>query len=235
MFGTGRARALALSMRRPLFEALGSDRYSHLALNGLDHKLKRHLDFDGGTFIEAGGNDGLTQSNTYWFERFRNWRGLLIEAVPDMVQLCRKNRPRASVVNTALVASVDIKSVRIRTARLMAYIPGAFETAEEEAVHLENAKRVQGMAQVGEIDVPAQTLSAVLDQQGIGKVDLFSLDVEGYEFPVLQGMDLSRHRPGHLLVETKRPAQITALLGDHYTQLDQLSHHDYLFRALSPK
>lgn len=45
--------------------ALGSDRCSYLALNELDRKRRKHLDHDGGTFIEAGANDGLRQSNTY--------------------------------------------------------------------------------------------------------------------------------------------------------------------------
>ena len=110
--------------RRPIHELFGSDRWSHLALNNLDHKLKKYLDFENGSFIEAGGNDGLSQSNTYWFERFRGWRGMLIEAVPEQAQLCRRNRPRAEVVNTALVADQATESVRIKAAKLMAFIPG---------------------------------------------------------------------------------------------------------------
>ena len=64
--------------RRRLCEAVGIRRYSRLALDGLDAKLEQHLDFDGGFFVEAGANDGLTQSNTYYFERWRGWRGLLV-------------------------------------------------------------------------------------------------------------------------------------------------------------
>src|SRR5215469_15752453 len=103
-FGINLMRELYGRVRRPLFEAFGSDRYSYLALNDLDRKLKKYLDFENGSFIEAGGNDGLSQSNSYWFERFRGWRGLLIEPVPDQARQCRHNRPRAEVINTALVA-----------------------------------------------------------------------------------------------------------------------------------
>src|SRR5882757_5953209 len=120
---------------RRVCEAFGSDVLSHLAIYDLDRKLKKYLDFEGGTFIEVGGNDGLTQSNTYWFERFRNWRGILVEALPSQARLCRKNRPRADVVHAALVADARTKSVKIMNANLMAYIPGT-RTAEEEAQHL---------------------------------------------------------------------------------------------------
>jgi FkbM family methyltransferase len=221
-------------MRRPLFEAFGSDRHSHLALNNLDRKLKKYLDYESGTFIEAGGNDGLSQSNTYWFERFRNWRGLLIEAVPEMAEVCRRNRPKATVVGAALVSDGSIRSVRIKRARLMAYVVGSFASPQDEKTHLEGAMRVQNLTDVGEIDVPARTLADIMEQHKIKKTDLFSLDVEGYEMQVLIGMDLSRHRPKYILVETKNVNEVSGLLGEHYTQIEQMSHHDYLFRTAVP-
>ena len=220
-------------LRRRIYEAFGSDRHSHLAIFDLDHKLKKYLDFEGGSFIEAGGNDGLSQSNTYWFERFRGWRGLLVEAVPDQARLCRRNRPRADVVNAALVADNGTKSIRIKAARLMAYIPGA-RPAAEEAQHLKDAMAVQHLASVPEIEVPAVTLAQLLEQRGGKPVDLFSLDVEGYEIPVLQGMDPDRHRPRYILVETRDPEGVLAALKGHYRKLDQLSFHDYLLVTDSP-
>ncbi len=218
---------------RPLYEAFGSDRYSHLAIFDLDRKLKKYLDFEGGTFIEAGGNDGLAQSNTYWFERFRGWRGLLVEALHHQAQLCRANRPQADVVNAALVADDSVKSIRIKAANLMAYIPGT-RSAADEAQHLKWAIDTQRLASVPEIEVPAVTLAQLLEQRGGKPVDLFSLDVEGYEVPVLQGMNPDRHRPRFILVETKDLDGVLAALKGHYRQIDQLSFHDYLLATDSP-
>jgi FkbM family methyltransferase len=223
-------RRLWRRWRRPIHEFVGSDRWSHLALNELDRKLKKHLDFDNGFFIEAGGNDGLSQSNTYWFERFRGWRGILVEAVPHQAEMCRLNRPRARVVNAALVADAAMKSVRIKAANLMAFIPGT-RSAEEEAAHLLDAASVQQLADIPEIEVPAMTLAAVLEMHGNPRVDLFSLDVEGYELPVLEGMDIARNRPRFILVETRDLARVLVTLGSHYETVDQLSHHDHLLRA----
>jgi FkbM family methyltransferase len=218
--------------RRPLYELCGSDRYSHLALNDLDYKLKKYLDFENGTFIEAGGNDGLSQSNTYWFERFRGWRGILVEPVPDQAELCRRNRPRAEVINAALVADASTTSVCIKAAQLMAFIPGTRSKAEEEA-HLQFAMKVQELTEVSEIVVPAVTLASVLDAVPSRKVDFLSLDVEGYEIPVLHGMDPERNRPGLILVETKDLDGVLAALKGRYRVIDQMSHHDYLLKANS--
>lgn len=220
-----------LHWRRPVFESLGSDRYSHLAINDLDRKLSTYLDFRGGTFIEAGANDGLAQNNSYWFERFRSWRGLLIEAVPEKAAACRRNRPNATVIQAALVASDDVKSVRIRTADLMAYVAGGFPDPAQEKVHLDGAMSLYDPATINEIEVPARTLSSILDEQKLDRVDLFSLDVEGFEKEVLKGLDVRRHRPAYILVETKEIGAVTAVLGGTYEQVAMLSHHDYLLRA----
>ena len=38
----------------------------------------------GGFFVECGGFDGETSSNSLFFEKDRNWTGLLIEADPGL-------------------------------------------------------------------------------------------------------------------------------------------------------
>ena len=54
--------------------------YSYTALNSLDKKLLDYIDYDCGYFIEIGANDGISQSNTFFFERKKKWSGVLIES-----------------------------------------------------------------------------------------------------------------------------------------------------------
>ena len=91
------------TLRRTVFESLGSDRFSRPSPYHLEKKLLEY--FDGpGVFVEAGAVDGFFESNTYYLERFLGWRGILIEPMPAMFRRIHVNRPRARAFNCALVA-----------------------------------------------------------------------------------------------------------------------------------
>src|SRR5712672_853963 len=151
------------------------------ALNDLDRKLQRYIDFDGGFFVEAGGNDGIEQSNTLHFERYRNWRGLLIEPVPALAWRCRLFRPGSVTVNAAL-GSLDQrgKAVEMTYCNLMSTIDGAMSSPEEQEAHIRTGADIQNLRPY-RLTARCVALSDVLARYEIGRIDLFSLDVEGYE------------------------------------------------------
>lgn len=206
--------------------------YPWTALNGLDKKLADYLPDTGGVFIEAGANDGLRQSNTYYFEKRRSWTGLLVEPVPRLANRCRKVRRGSVVVEALLVAPADEgTSLEIYDLDLMTLVSSQPEGLIDPDEHAAVAETVQGISRKP-LSVPGVTLSCLIEKHLDSKVDLLSLDVEGFELDVLRGLDLSRHRPRFILVETRVVARLTEHLQSHYELIDQLSHHDYLFRAL---
>jgi FkbM family methyltransferase len=203
------------------------------ALDGLDRKLEVYLDFDDGFFIEAGANNGIKQSNTLYFEKHWHWQGLLIEPVPDLAMECKNNRPQCLVENAALVPfDYPSSQIEMRYCDLMSQVKGAMKTREDERQHIKRGCEVQNIISC-EIEVPARTLSSILDQHNITSIDLLSLDVEGFELQALQGLDLERHKPHFLLIEARYRENIDAYLSSHYKVLDELSHHDVLYRCIS--
>lgn len=218
--------------RRAKLEARGDDRLSRPAAFGMDLRLDAVIDRDGGYFIEAGANDGYVQSNTYWLERFRGWSGLLVEAMPELADEARRNRPDAAVVQTALVPEgYGQDTIRMTFGDLMTRVSSGDGKGDAEwaAGGLQS-----GWRDPYEAEVPAQTLSAVLDSVGAPEVDLLSLDVEGFEPHVLAGLDLERHAPRWIAIEVHDLAEhrppIDAALGDRYVVAGRLSPSDLLYR-----
>src|SRR5262249_27061414 len=154
----------------------------------LDQKLEAFVNFDSGTFVECGANDGLYASNTAYFEKHRGWTGLLVEPVPQLYRRCVRNRPNSRVENYALVGS-DFAEERIEphagVALLqlrrftMAAVEGARTHHGDAKAHVRTGiSLVRGFFRPETRRVPAIALSALLDRHGMTKVDLLSLDVE---------------------------------------------------------
>jgi FkbM family methyltransferase len=213
-------------------EAVGDESLSKPAMHGMDARLAELLGRDG-YFVEAGAYDGYTQSNTYYLERFRGWRGLLVEPVPVMYREAVRDRPRSQVVNCALVAPEDAgRPVRLRFGGKMTVVAGTRGSAELDAAWA-GATLARGARDVYEFEAPGRTLSELLDEVRAPEVDLMCLDVEGYEEQVLRGLDLARHAPRHLLVEAHEDEErrrVEAVLGDRYVFMERLSPTDVLYR-----
>lgn len=213
--------------RRRACELVGIQRYSRPALDGLDRKLERHLDFAGGFFIEAGAHDGVQQSNTYYLEHFCGWSGILVEGIPAQAAECRRNRPRATVVHAALVAEAGpIDWVEMQFSGLMSAVNGSLGDAVATEEHVKRGLDIQGLESSYRVKVPAKTLTTILDTIKPSRdIDLLSLDVEGMEAEVLRGLDLARYAPRFVCVETRDGSAVEAVLASRYRMVEVLVAH----------
>lgn len=200
------------------------------SFNQLDLKLKPYLNFQKGFFVEAGANDGVSQSNTLYFEKYKKWRGILIEPIPELADKCRINRPRCITENYALVP-FDFREphVEMRYCNLMSLVKGAMKSEEEELTHVKKGCGFQNV-ETYEIRVPARNMTYILDQHSIPKIDLLSLDVEGFELSVLKGIDFDKYKPSFLLIEARYRDEIESFLRPLYEPVAELSHHDVLYK-----
>lgn|SRR5579875_3562485 len=216
-------------------ESRGDFSRSTPALEGMDLRLAELIGIRGGFFVEAGANDGYHQSNTYFLERARGWRGVLIEPVPFLCDAARRERPGARVFNCALVSrETDAPSVELAYGGMMTTVVGARSAAADDRRWAEEAHAVVQEAPPHTFRVPARTLSSILEEVGAPEVDLLSLDVEGFECEVLRGLDLDAHAPRWFLVELREGAtsrtEVEELLADRYTFVEWLSPFDALYR-----
>jgi len=146
-----------------------------------------------GFYVEVGAFHPVSISNTYLFYR-KGWRGIVIEPVPEVVQLFRLRRPGDVVVECAVSNEEGERSFDIMPAGETNRLNG--ESTSELA-----------KAPLRSIQVRCRKLASILDEHlPAGKtIDFLSIDTEGHDLKVLQSNDWLRYRPRLLAVEDFLP------------------------------
>ena len=183
------------------------------SINSLDKKLLKYVNFRNGYYIECGANDGVNQSNTWHYEKFLNWEGILIEPNKEKYNQLKKNRNKNNIfINKALVSKFYQNK----------YIYISNENLESKVAYNFNSTNIK---------FKTTTLEDIFIKKNIKKkIDLFSLDVEGYEMEVLKGVDFNKFMIEYILIETYNLELVSRYLSNYnYSFIEKLSKLDYLF------
>jgi len=145
-----------------------------------------------GNCVEVGGFDGVTGSNTYFFEN-TGWRCLIVEPMPDFCQKIRHNR-NCEVVEIA---------ASNKTGQVEFYVAEGVETLstiEKNDQHFARIKSLSDKA-IRKITVNTARLDDILHEHNMTDIDFLTIDVEGHEMSVLLGMSFEKITPRILIIE----------------------------------
>lgn len=206
--------------------------------NNLDKELANYLcDIDRGFFIEIGGNDGISQSNTKYLELFRGWRGLLVEPEPENFRRMSITRARDTHKFRAACVNFlyEMDEVELSSGDLMSVSLSLEVDLENKASHIaESQKYLKRPPKSPVYRAPARTLDSLLEEAGApNDIDFFSLDVEGAELAVLGGLSLKNWNITFILVESRSPLDLERYMKKYgYALIGKLTVHDYLFQRV---
>lgn len=143
-----------------------------------------------GTFLDIGAADGIICSNTYFFEKERNYTGICIEpAYNEFLQL-EKNR-KCTCINCAIcdidgeMEFLEISGEPKGLSGLTKYYNNAHKNRIENEIRASKSNCTLKT-------VKTYPLQTILDGYNLLNIDFLSLDTEGAEFSILNTINFKR-------------------------------------------
>lgn len=182
----------------------------------------------GGTFIDIGGYDGITGSNTYFLEQQRGWTGVLVEPVEDM-RLKAKSLRKCPCLGYAVADAngeaefiAVTKGYRQMSGLAQSYDAKLLETVRADPRHEEKT-----------VKVPTRSIAAILKEAGIKHPDFISLDIEGGELTALRGFPFADHQVGAWAIENNTGTmEIAQIMRAHGYDLIEFCGPDEIYRKV---
>jgi FkbM family methyltransferase len=141
-----------------------------------------------GVILESGALNGVTFSNSYFFESYANWTPIHIEADPENYRLLRSNRQSAVNVHAALCSEPKVlhySSHSSDTAR------GIIEFMTDSFIKQWHQPIASGKISINDLPtVQCVPIKHLMREINVHHIDIWILDVEGAEEKVLLGMYL---------------------------------------------
>ena len=155
----------------------------------------------GGFFLEIGGYDGITGSNTYYLEKQLNWNGIIVECNPTLVEKCKQSR-NCYICDKALY-ELDDSNIEFTIPYGDEIVGGKEQLGGiKSLLKPESLKAFQRCYNKSkDIIVKTININTLLDKRKIYNIDYVSLDVEGGELSILKTWDFNKHKVKFLTVE----------------------------------
>lgn len=151
-----------------------------------------------GFFIDIGAHDGVSLSNSFFFEKYNDWDGICVEPNPVVFEKLISNRKS---INLNVCIGNQNKTV------LFTQIQGYSEmlsgiTEKYDVRHIEridNTIQIKGGKKT-EIEVNMITLETI-DELKDRKIDFISIDTEGNEYDIIKAINFNKLDIKSLVIE----------------------------------
>jgi FkbM family methyltransferase len=175
------------------------------------------------TFLDVGANHPVTNSVTHLLS-LRGWTGVAVDPNPSFEPLWNAERPQ----DRFICAGASSSAGHLDFHEFDPDVLSTFDSQRSRVLRAEDVARF-----VRTTSVPIVTLEAIVksDERFQGGVGLISIDVEGHECAVLEGMCWERFRPEILCVEISGLIKHGGVFATPAFQF--VSNHGYIMKAVT--
>ena len=208
------------------FNLIFAKNYTQDEVNSI---LKEYINYKNGFYIEIGANDGVRQSNTLYFEKFKNWRGILVEPSKRYNNLIKNRKKKNYFFNVACCSFESINKYRsFYYADLHTLSKNNINQKDLASFQKEVETHFSGKVEEFKIEqIPLNEL--LIKSKAPEIIDFFSLVVEGDELSILKGINFDVYKFKLLLIEGEKTEVTKFLLEKNYKVLKRLKY-DVLYQ-----
>lgn len=201
------------------YSQVGQDRY----LNEEIFKGK-----EAGYFVDVGAHNGITFSNTYFFEKYTAWQGICIEPLPEIFQQLKNNRTCICLEGAVSLNLGAEDFLRIDGySEMLSGLVNEYDPRHIERLNIEQ-KLYGGTSKT--IRVNTYPLQYIFDNYALTDIDLLSVDTEGSELAVLQSIEFPKTHIHCIVVENNyQESDVQDYLSLHGYELIKKLHWDDVF------
>ncbi|WP_316838061.1 FkbM family methyltransferase [Pedobacter nutrimenti] len=150
---------------------------------GLDQYLDEEIfeRQESGFFVDIGAFDGIRDNHSFFFEKYRKWEGICIDADKNAITELRKNR-RSKIIEACIHENSDCLWLESgRFSGLLAHYDRSRLSPEHIFLHQDRIKPIQG-----------RSLTKLLVLEHRTEVDLCVINAMGSEISVLNSIDMQK-------------------------------------------
>ena len=143
-------------------------------------------------FLDIGAHDGISFSNTYFFEKYRNWTGICIEPNPDAFIKLQENRN--CILENSCISDEEttVTFRKVEGAAKQEMLSGILDFFDQKHINMINTElRLYG-GKYTDIVIDCKNINSILLKHHIHHIDYCSIDTEGAEYQIINSIDFDK-------------------------------------------
>ncbi|MBS1488663.1 MAG: FkbM family methyltransferase [Bacteroidetes bacterium] len=152
-----------------------------------------------GVFLDIGANDGVTYSNTYFFEKELKWNGVCIEPLPHTFEKLKQNRD--CIVENCAVGAKNSKEIFLEISGYAEMLSGLKSKYDKRHLdRIDSEIKLYGGTKK-EVELNVVNINQLIMKHSIDLIDYCNIDTEGSELYILKAVNFNKIKINVLTVE----------------------------------